>query len=47
MKKTRQDFENYHNKNPEVYKLFCYFTDKVIKAGFKNFSAEAIFNQIR
>lgn len=47
MRKTQQDFREYHANNPQVYTLFCYFADKVRKAGFKNYSAEAIFNQIR
>jgi hypothetical protein len=47
MKKTRKDFERYHSENTKVYQLFCYFADKVRKAGFKKYSAEAIFNQIR
>ena len=45
--KTQEDFINYHKENPRVYELFCYFTSKVINAGFLHYSAEAIINQIR
>lgn len=47
MAKTRKEFEKFHADNPEVYRLFCYFTIQVINAGHSKYSAEAIFNQIR
>jgi hypothetical protein len=47
MAKTRKQFEEFHANNPEVFRLFCYFTNQVINAGHKKYSAEAIFNQIR
>ena len=47
MAKTKFEFEEFHANNPEVFRLFCYFTNKVINAGHKTYSAEAIFNQIR
>ncbi len=47
MAKTKQQFQEFHAKNPEVYRLFCYFTIQVMNAGHNKYSAEAIFNQIR
>tara|TARA_B100000768_G_scaffold178070_1_gene193224 strand:+ start:258 stop:536 length:279 start_codon:yes stop_codon:yes gene_type:complete len=47
MAKTREEFEEYHANNPEVFRLFCYFTKQVMNAGYQKYSAEAIFNQIR
>lgn len=47
MAKSRKQFEEFHANNPEVFRLFCYFTNQVINAGHKKYSAEAIFNQIR
>jgi len=47
MAKSRMQFEEFHAHNPEIFRLFCYFTNQVINAGHKNYSAEAIFNQIR
>ncbi len=47
MAKTKKQFEEFHANNPEVYRLFCYFTIQVINAGHNKYSAEAIFNQIR
>ena len=50
--KTRQEemaeqCQAFHNKHPEVWKLFVEFTHDVIRAGFKNYSANAIFERIR
>jgi hypothetical protein len=47
MAKSRKQFEEFHADNPQVYRLFCYFTLQVINAGYNKYSAEAIFNQIR
>jgi hypothetical protein len=47
MAKSKADFLKFHEENPRVYQLFCYFTHKVIKTGRNKYSAEAIFNQIR
>ena len=47
MAKSKKEFLEFHENNPRVYQLFCYFADKVIKAGHNKYSAEAIFNQIR
>ena len=47
MAKTKKQFEEFHAENPKVYQLFCYFTNQVINVGYKRYSAEAIFNQIR
>lgn len=44
---NKEKFEAYHAENPQVWKMFKYFTSKVRNKGFKNYSAEAIFNQIR
>jgi hypothetical protein len=47
MAKTRKQFEEFHANNPNIFRLFCYFTKQVINAGHQKYSAEAIFNQIR
>jgi hypothetical protein len=48
MTKRLQDrFEVYHKENPRVYELFVKFAKEVKAAGFKNFSANAIFERIR
>jgi hypothetical protein len=47
MAKSKNQFEEFHAENPQVYRLFCYFTKQVINAGHNKYSAEAIFNQIR
>jgi hypothetical protein len=51
-KKTRADqvreaFEKFHAANPRVWDLFEKFTLQVVRAGRKNYSAAAIFQQIR
>ena len=30
MAKTRKQFEEFHANNPEVFRLFCYFTNQVM-----------------
>lgn len=50
--KTREDelreqVNSYHRQHPEVWDLFCAFTREVIRAGHKNYSANAIFERIR
>lgn len=50
--KTRRDqleeqAEQFHNKNPYVWRLFCRFTFEAIKRGFKAYSARPIFERIR
>jgi hypothetical protein len=47
MAKTRRQFQEFHEANPRIYQLFCYFAGKVQMAGHNKYSAEAIFNQIR
>lgn len=43
----RQAVKDYHEKHPEVFKLFDQFTRDRIKLGFKNYGAMAIFQRIR
>jgi hypothetical protein len=40
-------FDKYHEENPEIYQFFCRCALKSIQLGFKNLSAEFIFNIIR
>jgi len=42
-----RQFKAYHEKNPEVYKLFCHFTREAIDAGRKHFGAKAIWERMR
>lgn len=37
----------YHQENPHVWKLFEKFTFQAIRAGFKNYSVNAIIERIR
>ena len=50
--KTRQEemaeqCQAFHDEHPEVWRLFVKFTNNVIAAGFKNYSANAVFERIR
>jgi len=40
-------FKEYHKQNPLIYEYFKRYTFKSIERGFKNLSAEFIFNIIR
>ena len=40
-------FNDFHDKNPEVYELFVRFTFEAIKRGHKRLSAWMIANRIR
>jgi len=40
-------FDKYHEDNPEIYEFFRRYTLRSIEKGFKNLSAEFIFNVIR
>ena len=40
-------FNDFHEKNPEVYELFVRFTFEAIKRGHKRLSAWMIANRIR
>ena len=40
-------FPPYHNDNPHIYTAFKKYTLEAINRGYKNFSAEFIFNIIR
>lgn len=40
-------FQEFHTANPDVYKLFCTYTFKVIQAGYRHYSARAIVHRIR
>lgn len=46
-KHLEDKFETYHKENPIVYELFVKFANEAKAAGFKNFSANAIFERIR
>lgn len=40
-------FAAFHAEHPEVYRLFCRFAFKAIKAGREHYSARAIAHRIR
>lgn len=40
-------FDNYHQKNPHIYKLFEQFTFQAMEKGFKKYGAKSIFELIR
>lgn len=43
----RQQVIDFSRDNPDVWRLFCGFTFDRINRGFKNYSANAIFERIR
>lgn len=43
----REKVRLYHKAHPEVWTLFCQFTNELIDRGFKNYSARGIFHRIR
>ena len=43
----RQECIAFHSRHPEVWDAFCRLTHRVINRGFQNYSARAIFQQIR
>ena len=50
--RTRADqiltaFENFHNKNPDVWRLFKKFALQAISTGREHYSSNAIFERIR
>ena len=47
IRRLEAKFRQHHAENPHVYELFPKFTEQVIKANFKNYSARAIFHRIR
>lgn len=40
-------FCEFHHRNPMVYKLFEDFTFRVIKAGYRRYSADAVMHRVR
>jgi hypothetical protein len=45
--KIQTDFENFHNSNPEVYKLFDRFTKQMIEAGHTTGAGKLVTERIR
>lgn len=43
----REQCEAFHKKHPEVWRLFVRFTEELITAGHKHYSAKGIFERIR
>jgi len=43
---TRENFEIYHQENPKVYELFCYYS-KIAASKRERYSARGIFHQLR
>lgn len=41
------NFEKYHRENPEIYDKFIYYARLTKAKGFKNYSANGIFELIR
>ena len=42
-----EKFPQYHKDNPHIYEAFKHHTHLAISRGFKNFSAEFVFNILR
>lgn len=40
-------FDKYHKENPHIYKTFCQVTFETINKGFKNYSANGVFEVMR
>ena len=40
-------FDAFDKEHPEIYKYFAYYAMKMIKAGFKHYSARDIFGRVR
>ncbi len=47
MNKLYDKFQEFHNSNPRVWKLFKTFSFDVIRSGRKHYSVNAIFERIR
>lgn len=43
----RERFEEFHRRNPEVYRLFVRFSRRAKEAGRVRFSADAVLHRIR
>ena len=46
-KSLKEKWWDFHQDNPHVYELFERFAFQAIQAGFKNYSANAVFERIR
>ena len=42
-----QAFAAFHQRHPEVYRLFCQFVSEVRRLGHANYSADAILHRVR
>jgi len=47
VRSSQERFDNFHNENPEVYRLFEKFTFQAINAGRSRFGARTIMERIR
>ena len=47
MTKLTEKFNKYHAANPHVYEMFKLFSREAKNAGFKVFSAKAVFERMR
>ena len=43
----REQVNEFHHQNQDVWRLFCGFTFDLIELGYKNYSAKAVFERIR
>ena len=44
---TARDFAQYDNDHPEIWEMFERFAHDVIRAGFTEYSADAILHRVR
>lgn len=42
-----QAFLKFHERNPQIYRLFCRFTNEALAAGRPRFSARTVIHRIR
>lgn len=47
MTKLTEKFNEYHSTNPHVYEMFKRFAHEAKGAGFKTYSAKAVFERMR
>lgn len=43
----REQVTRYHQEHPEVWEMFVEYSFQMIRRGFKNYSAKAVFERIR
>ena len=43
----KHQWEKFHEKNPNIYKMFKHFTFELIRKGHEKYSSKAVFERIR